>query len=56
MLSKNILLYCCRGDKKNEHAVTDVPLEVRTRELDAIYGAKLAKAEAIKAKHEQAAK
>jgi hypothetical protein len=41
-----------RGDKKHEHAVTDIPLEVRTRELDAIYGAKLAKAEAVKAQHE----
>jgi len=44
----------CRGDKKQQHSVTDIPLEVRTRELDAIYGAKLAKAEAVKAQHEAA--
>jgi len=43
-----------RGDKKQQHSVTDIPLEVRTRELDAIYGAKLAKAEAVKAQHEAA--
>jgi hypothetical protein len=42
--------FVCRGEK--QHVVDDIPLEARTRELDAIYSAKLAKAEAVKARHD----